>query len=383
MTEKRVAILGSTGSIGRQALEVIDRLPGYSVVGLVAGSNEKLWREQIEKHSPNWAVLVNGSGAGSRLGQTALAYGQESLLHYAANHGADIVVSAISGVAGLLPTWLAITSGVSVALANKESLVAAGHLVMQAVRESKLQLLPVDSEHSALWQCLQACRPEQVKRLILTASGGPFRELAQEKLPYVTAEQALAHPNWSMGAKISVDSATLMNKGLEVIEAHWLFGVDYEHIDVYVHPQSIVHSFVETIDGSLLAQLSLPDMRLPIQLALTHPERVDLDWPRLQLSQMGMLTFEEPRIDAFPCLKLAIAAGEQGGSYPLALNAANEVAVAAFLRGDISFGGIPRLVSLSLEHAWGELPATIEEVLEIDRRAREVATKYIPKAGDF
>lgn len=376
MRERSVAVLGSTGSIGRQTLEVVAEL-GYRVVGLMAGRNARLLEEQIRLFQPDWAVLSEGEFSESA-GSTARAVGRDAVDYYSQQHGADVVVAAISGVAGLLPTWNAVQSGATVALANKESLVTAGSLMLRAAEASGATILPVDSEHSAIWQCLQGIQPGQLSRLILTASGGPFRDWSWEQLQRATVADALKHPTWSMGSKITVDSATLMNKGLEVIEAHWLFNVGYDQISVVVHPESIVHSLIELVDGSCLAQLSTPDMRLPIQLALTYPERLATPWPRLDLVRQRSLTFFSPRAEAFPCLNLAINAGKAGGSYPIALNAANEVAVDAFLRGRLSFAGIPALVERVLEQHTAVEPTSIAEVISLDQHGRQEAEGFLP-----
>ncbi len=370
---KKIAVLGSTGSVGRQALAVAEFL-GLEVVGLVAGSNSALLAEQIEKYRPSWAVLTHGSPF-TAPAATQLAYGSEAVAEYSSNHGADIVVAAISGVAGLVPTWRAVSTGVTVALANKESLVTAGTLIMQAAAESGAKIIPIDSEHAAIWQCLQGVKATEISRLILTASGGPFRAWPRDQLEKVTIEDALAHPTWSMGKKITIDSATLMNKGLEVIEAHWLFGVDYEKIEVVIHPESIVHSCVELVDGSILAQLAHPDMRMPIQQALTYPERQYAPWPRLSLAEIGSLTFSQPRYHDFPCLKLAVEAGRAGGSYPVVLNAANEVAVQAFLAGEISFVAIAKLVAATLDQHRQQAVSDIQAVMQVDQEARRLARR--------
>ncbi len=372
---KRVAVLGSTGSVGRQALEVAEHL-GLSIVGLAAGRNAHLLAEQVEKYRPQWAVLAEGESF-TAPACTEVAYGPEALAHFSRWHQADIVIAAIAGVAGLVPTWNAILSGTTVALANKESLVTAGELIMQATSTAGATVIPIDSEHSAIWQCLQGVERQHVYRLLLTASGGPFRSWDRSRLTQVTIGDALAHPTWKMGRKITIDSATLMNKGLEVIEAHWLFGVSYNNIEVVIHPESIVHSMVELTDGSILAQLSLPDMRLPIQLALTYPTRVESSVPRLNLSQLRQLTFADPRLDDFPCLNLAIEAGRAGRSYPIVLNAANEVAVEAFLSARIGFMDIPRVVRQTLEAHNPVQVTDIDTVLEIDLEARESAKGYI------
>ncbi|NLW18010.1 MAG: 1-deoxy-D-xylulose-5-phosphate reductoisomerase [Firmicutes bacterium] len=374
---KRVAVLGSTGSVGRQALEVVEHL-GLSVVGLVAGKNRDLLAEQIGKYRPQWAVLAEGDPLPATT-STRLAYGREAVAHFARWHGADIVIAAISGIAGLLPTWNAVLSGATVALANKESLVTAGELIQQAATAAGATIISIDSEHSAIWQCLQGVASHHVQRLLLTASGGPFRDWDRSRLDRVTVAEALAHPTWKMGKKITIDSATLMNKGLEIIEAHWLFGIPYDNIEVVIHPESIVHSLVELVDGSLLAHLSMPDMRLPIQVALTYPERVVSSVGRLSLEQIGKLTFAAPRQEDFPCLKLAVEAGRAGRSYPIVLNAANEVAVEAFLASRIGFMDIPRLVAQALDQHNVINVSDIDMVLMIDREAREKTWDFIGK----
>lgn len=374
---KRIAVLGSTGSVGRQALQVADHL-GLKVVGLAAGSNATLLAQQVAKYRPDWAVLASGPRF-TAAAPTKLAFGADAVARYAGEHQADIVVAAISGIAGLLPTWNAVLSGTTVALANKESLVTAGKLIMEAAAKSGAHILPIDSEHSAIWQCMQGVQKHQVSRLILTASGGPFRDWPQADLQQVTVAAALAHPTWNMGNKLTVDSATLMNKGLEVMEAHWLFGVPYNQIDVVIHPESIVHSLIELKDGTMLAQLSQPDMRLPIQLAMTYPERHAAPGPRLDLTQVGQLNFSEPRRDAFPCLDLALKAGMAGQSYPIVLNAANEVAVASFLAGELGFVQIPNLISNVLTQHKAIDINDLESVLAIDKLARLQATKLLPR----
>jgi 1-deoxy-D-xylulose-5-phosphate reductoisomerase len=373
--KKRVAVLGSTGSVGRQALEVAEHL-GLTVVGLVAGKNASLLAEQIAKYRPEWAVLAEGNPFPVPA-HTQLAHGKDAVAHFARWHQADIVIAAISGVAGLVPTWNAVLSGATVALANKESLVTAGALIKQEALASGATIISIDSEHSAIWQCLQGAHSQHIRRLILTASGGPFRDWDRSRLKQVTLQEALAHPTWKMGRKITVDSATLMNKGLEVIEAHWLFEVPYDNIEVVVHPESIVHSLVEFVDGSTIAQLSLPDMRLPIQLALTYPDRMESPVPRLDLAQMGKLTFAAPRLEDFPCLKLAVEAGTAGRSYPIVLNAANEVAVEAFLASRIGFMDIPRVVEKTLDQHRAIDVADINTVLGVDQEARERAGEFV------
>lgn len=346
---QNIAILGSTGSVGTQTLEVIaanrDR---FSVSALAAYHNDRLLEEQINRFQPDLAVLVDKAAA-TRLirryrGATNILTGEEGLMEAAIVSKVQTVVTSLVGFAGLAPTLGAIQAGKNIALANKETLVAAGELVTAAAKARGVKILPVDSEHSALFQCLQGERSESVERLILTASGGPFRGMGREQLKAVTVAECLRHPNWSMGQKITVDSATLANKGLEVIEARWLYNIDYEHIDVVVHPQSIIHSMVEFHDGAVMAQLGLPDMRLPIQYALTYPERVKAAFPKLNFAQLAALSFENPDMTTFPALKYAYQAGKNGGTLPCVFNAANEVAVYAFLKGNLPFLAISELI---------------------------------------
>lgn len=379
---KRVSVLGSTGSVGRQALEVLTTLGrDFDVVGLAAGRNKELLLQQAIKFRPRVIALAGKEEADwltSRLdGATGIevTWGQEGLNRVATLAETDIVLNALSGAVGLAPTIKALEAGKDIALANKETLVAAGALVMDLAQRRGCTLLPVDSEHSAIWQCLQGSQPAEVAKIILTASGGPFRTYAKEQLAKVTPAQALKHPNWNMGHKITVDSATLMNKGLEVIEARWLFGMDYSRIQVIIHPQSIIHSMVEYVDGSVIAQLGVPDMRLPIQYALTYPRRLQgsvpgLSWP------VGDLTFEMPDLKRFPALRLAYEAGYTGGTMPAVLNAANEVAVEQFLAGRLSFTGIPLLVEkVMAKHSVITAPK-LEDILEADRWARESAKVF-------
>jgi len=379
---KKIVIIGSTGSIGRQTLEVVRTLPGrFQVLGLGAGQNWRLLLEQIREFAPR-AVALSGESCLLQLkselkgrNMPELMWGREGMEALATMPEADIVVVADTGAAGIYPTLAALAAGKRVALANKETLVAAGHLVMSIDGSKNSRLLPVDSEHSAIWQCLEGNSPDVVEKIILTASGGPFREMSGEELKSVTVEMALRHPNWKMGTKVTVDSATLMNKGLEVIEAKWLFGLNYRQIEVVIHPQSIIHSAVEFIDGSVMAQMSLPDMRLPIQYALTYPERLHGSVPRLKFTDLRSLTFEEPDLEKFPALRVAIEAGVAGGTMPAVLNAANEVAVECFLKGAIRFIEIPQLVRRVLDmHNRVENPS-LEEIMEADRWARDVGLR--------
>ena len=377
---KRIAILGSTGSIGRSALAVVDAHPTrLQVAALAAGDNASLLAEQIETYRPRVAAIATAGGMDrlrSSLSSTAPAQvlaGAEGLLAVATHPDVDIVICASAGTAGLEAVLAAIEAGKTIALANKEVLVMAGALVTEAAHRRGVAILPVDSEHNAIHQCVHGRNPGEIRRLILTASGGPFRQLSQPELDRVTPEAALRHPTWQMGRKITIDSATLMNKGLEVIEAHWLFGVDVEHIDVLIHPQSIVHSMVELNDGSVIAQLGVTDMRLPIQYACSYPERWETVLPSLDLSRAGRLEFHEPALDRFPCLALAYRALRAGGTMPVVLNAANEVAVEAFLDGKLGFTAIPRVIEKAMNAHEIEPVSTIDTVRRVDRWAREQA----------
>lgn len=346
---KKISILGSTGSIGRSTLEIVNRFPGrFKIVGLTANSNVSLLESQINIFNPE-VVAVSDESAGKRLKKKNLPVevltGEKGLAEVAGNRRADMVVSAIVGSAGLMPTLAAIEAGIDVALACKECLVMAGSVIMAEAKKKKVRVIPVDSEHSAIFQCLGGREHKDVRKIILTASGGPFLRTSLSKLDSITPEEALKHPNWSMGRKITVDSATLMNKGLEMIEARWLFNLPAERIEVLLHPQSIVHSMVEFIDGSILAQMSVPDMKGPISYALSYPQRLGDVLPSLDLSKAGGLTFEEPDRRKFRCLSLAYDAIKTGGTMPAVMNAANEVAVEAFLNKKILFTDIPSVVS--------------------------------------
>jgi 1-deoxy-D-xylulose-5-phosphate reductoisomerase len=369
---KRLAILGSTGSIGQQTLEVM-RSSGdrFQVIGLGAGRNLPLLERQIQEFQPR---LVSIAEADLTQSLRRPEYELVSLDALASHPDVDLVVIAISGKAGLSPTLAAIEAGKSIALATKEVLVMAGEIVTAAARRRGMEILPIDSEPSAIWQCLRG-EEQRVARLILTASGGPFRQFSREQLAKVTSQQALEHPTWKMGKKITIDSATMMNKGFEVIEAHWLFDVPMEKIEAVVHPQSIVHSFVEFVDGSTKAQLSPPDMRLPIQYALFYPERPPSDLPRLDFSNIGPLTFEAPDLVRFPCLRLALEAGREGGTYPAVLSAADEAAVEFFLEQRIGFLDIATLVEDTLEQHQSTPHPSLEEILAADAWARERASK--------
>ncbi|WP_206830770.1 1-deoxy-D-xylulose-5-phosphate reductoisomerase [Alicyclobacillus fructus] len=382
---KRIAILGSTGTIGVQALEVLSHLDTYEVVALAAGRNVERLAEQVRRHRPK-IVGVADEESGRRLRELLreekvdIVVGDDGLVACAA-YPSDVVLNAVVGARGILPALAAVGRGARLALANKECLVAAGDLILRAMRDAGAEIVPVDSEHCALHQCLRSGRAEEVARLVLTASGGPFRTWPRERMAEITVRDALRHPNWSMGQKITIDSATMMNKGLEVIEAHHLFGVPYDKIAVLVHPESIVHSMVEFVDGSMVAQLATADMRLPIQYAITYPARTGAPWPRLDLASVGALHFEEPDLNKFPCLRLAVEAGRSGGIAPCVLNAANEVAVDAFLRERIPFLRIPEVVAAVLERIPNETPQSVDDILRADGQARRLAEDYVAKGG--
>ena len=371
---KKITILGSTGSIGTQTLGVIAANPDrFCVTALTCGRNTALLAKQIAVFRPRLAVTERREDAlalAAQFPQVTFLHGREGLIE-AATADCDMVVNALMGMRGLEPTYHAILAGRDIALANKETLVAGGWLVMETVSEKGVRLLPVDSEHSAIFQCLEGNRHRPVKKILLTASGGPFRGFSREELEHVTPAQALKHPNWSMGAKITIDSATMMNKGLEVIEAKWLFDVPAARIQVLVHPQSILHSAVEFADNSVIGQMGVPDMRIPISLALGYPERLENPDAPLDFFGAGScLTFEKPDLETFTCLGLAYAALQTGGSCPLVLNAANEVLVDAFLQEKIGFLDIPRKLSLILSRHSAAERLDLEGILEIDRQTR-------------
>jgi 1-deoxy-D-xylulose-5-phosphate reductoisomerase len=377
---KHVAILGSTGSIGRSALAVVDAHPTrLKVVSLAAGDNAALLAEQVAKYAPDVVAMASSEGidrlrsACGPAAPTVGGTGTDGLVAVATHPSADIVICASAGTAGLEAVLAAIEADKTIALANKEVLVMAGELVTEAARRRGVAILPVDSEHNAIHQCLHQRPRSEVRRLVLTASGGPFREYALDALDGVDPEAALQHPTWQMGRKITIDSATMMNKGLEVIEAHWLFGVSADQIDVVVHPQSIVHSLVELIDGSVIAQLGVTDMRLPIQYACSYPERWDGSLPSLDLVAAGRLDFLPPAYDRFPCLGLAYRALRAGETLPVVLNAANEVAVGAFLDRKLGFMMIPHVIQMTMEAHTAEPVSTLQAVRRADRWAREHA----------
>ena len=383
---KRIAILGSTGSIGRSALQVIEQFPNhFQVVALAAGRNIELLAQQVQRFRPKVAAVLDqklAQGLADFLppdSRVEVLAGSTGYQETASCPEADMVLSSMVGAAGLIPTLSAIRAGKDVALANKETLVMAGALVMEEVRKYKIRLLPVDSEHNAIFQALEGHRRQDLKRILLTASGGPFLTLPKEDLESVTPGQALAHPNWEMGAKITVDSATMMNKGLEVIEAKWLFEVPVEKIHVHIHPQSIVHSMVEYTDGSVIAQLGMPDMRVPIAYALAYPERLQLDLPALDFFSVRTLTFQEPDLSRFPCLDLAFNACKAGGTMPTVLNASNEVAVQAFLDKRIPFLGIARLVERVMQEHELAPAKELQVIVAADAWARTRAEEVIDR----
>ena len=379
---KNITLLGSTGSIGRQTVEVALANPDkIKIKALVAHKSDELLEEQIKVLQPDLAVLSDKEAA-ARLtsryhGRTEILAGEEGVLAAATYAGSDTVLASMVGYAGLRPTLAAINCGKNIALANKETLVAAGSIVMQAVADMGVSLTPVDSEHSAIFQALRGGRENEVKRLIITASGGPFRGKKRSELENVTLAQCLNHPNWSMGKKVTLDSSTLANKGLEVMEAHWLFNMPYEKIAVVVHPQSIVHSLEEFCDGSVIAQMGDPDMRLPIQYALSWPERYPYAFDQLDLVKYGTLTFEAPDLEAFPSLAIAIECGKAGGTLPCAFNAANEEAVNAFLEGKIKYLDIPYITASVTQAHHNVLVPTLEDIEAADAAARVAAQAVI------
>ena len=374
---KCVSVLGSTGSIGRQSLDIIGRLPEIRVAALSAGSDVERMAQQCRRFRPELAVMATQEAA-TRLAEAisdldiCIAWGEEGLIRAASMESADCVITAVVGMVGLKPTLAAIRAGKRIGLANKETLVCAGELVMAEAEKYGVEIIPVDSEHSAIFQCLMGNRSkDQIRRLILTCSGGPFFGMDEEQLKTVTKADALKHPNWKMGAKITVDCATLMNKGLEVIEAMRLYGLPAEQVDVVIHRQSIVHSMVEFVDGAVMAQLGTPDMRLPIQLALTYPDRAECPVDRLDLLTCGDLTFRKPDTQRFPCLALAYECAKRGGTACPAMNGANEEAVALFLADKIGFYDIYRLVRTAVEAVPFVENPTLEQILEADRLARK------------
>jgi 1-deoxy-D-xylulose-5-phosphate reductoisomerase len=380
---KSIVILGSTGSIGTNTLDIVERFPDeFRVVGLTAGNNDEMLAEQIRRFRPQ-AVAMSAEPAALRLKQrcadlpTEILSGQEGLAAIASLPDAELVVSAIVGGAGLVPTLAAIRSKKHIALANKEPMVMAGRLMQEEARRACVKIFPVDSEHSAIFQSLEGHRIEDVRRLILTASGGALWNIPKDQLVDITPERALQHPNWKMGAKITIDSATLMNKGLEVVEARWLFDIPESRIDVLIHRESIIHSLVEYKDRSMISQLGLPDMRTPISYAMRYPQRLCLDLPSLDLTEIGTLTFCKPDHDRFPCLKLGYESLRIGGTMPAAMNAANEIAVDAFLNGGIRFTDISDIIHSTMQAHSPQAVQSVEVALEADRWAREKADSLV------
>lgn len=380
---KNIALLGSTGSIGQNTLEIVRKYPNrLKIKALTAGNNWQLLAQQALEFNPEYVALAstkNEADLKAALANTniKIGTGENALIEAVSLNNVDTVLAAIVGFAGLKPVMEAIALKRRICLANKETLVVAGSIFMKAIKENKVDLLPVDSEHSAIFQCLSGLNNPNLSKIIITASGGPFKDFPTEKLKDVTVEMALKHPNWNMGGKITIDSATLMNKGLEVIEAHWLFGADYEDIDIVIHPQSLIHSLIEYSDGSVIAQLGWPDMKLPIQCALSWPERWEPPLKAFNLLHAKNMTFFEPRFEDFPCLKLAIKAGKEGGIMPCVLNAANEVAVEAFLNNIITFIEIPQLIETTLRGFNNADVKSIDRLIEIDYKARIFAKSMI------
>ncbi len=377
---RRISILGSTGSIGTQALEVVENLENIRVTAITGNQNIDLLEAQARKFQPELVAVMDEKNAEALKGRMTdtnirIVSGMDGLVQAATIDGVDTVVTSVVGNVGLKPTFAAIEAGKNIALANKETLVSAGQLVMDLAKKHNSNIYPVDSEHSAIFQSLQGNEGNKISRILLTASGGPFRGKKRDELLHITAADALKHPNWSMGKKITIDSATLMNKGLEVMEAKWLFGVETKQIEVLVHPQSIVHSAVEYEDGAVMSQLGEPDMRVPIQYALTYPKRVKSNFPKIDFAQRSNLTFEKPDMDTFRCLALAYRALETGGTLPAVLNGANEVAVARFLEGNISFLQIPELIEQTMDAYTVKYEYTLEDLLEADTWARAYANK--------
>lgn len=373
---KKIAVLGSTGSIGTQTLEIVKTNGDLKVTALAAGNNIDLLEKQIREFQPKLAAVWSEDRASLlrdrvRDLDVKVVSGMDGLLEVAAEPESEILVTAIVGMIGILPTIEAIKAGKDIALANKETLVTAGHIIMPLAREHQVSILPVDSEHSAIFQCLQGGQEKALHKILLTASGGPFRGKKREELEHVRAEDALKHPNWAMGRKITIDSSTMVNKGLEVIEAKWLFGVDVDQIQVVVQPQSIIHSMVEYEDGAVIAQLGTPDMKLPIQYALYYPNRIYLPGERLDFAALTEITFEKPDMDTFYGLKLAFEAGRTGGSLPTVFNAANEKAVAMFLDGQIRYLEIPEIIQACMERHKNIVSPTVEEILKTEQETYE------------
>ena len=379
MDKKSLLILGSTGSIGTQTLDIVRSNPDkFEVLGLTANSSVTELSEQIREFSPKWAVIADAdkysqlkdASSGTK---TELFSGADAIEELVSRPEVDIVVNSLVGFSGFIPTCKALEAGKKVALANKESLVVGGELLKEYTQNGIRNLIPVDSEHSAILQCLAGEEQNEIEKLTITASGGPFRDWPSERMKDITISDALNHPNWSMGSKITIDSATMMNKGLEIIEAYWLFNLPLEKIEPLVHPQSIIHSMVTFADGSVKAQLGHPDMKVPILYALTYPNRIYLDTPRLDLAELGQLTFEPVDFQRFPCLQLAMNAIGEGGYFPAVLNASNEVAVQRFLNGEIPYIGIPRIVESCMNEISNSSELSLDSIIETDRMAREKA----------
>jgi 1-deoxy-D-xylulose-5-phosphate reductoisomerase len=377
---KTLSILGSTGSIGTQTIDIVRKHPKeFMVVGLTTNTNIELVKKQLEVLKPEAVAVMDKERADvlQEKVDVAVYHGLEGIKKVATLQHADTVVNALVGSIGVEPTHAAILAGKNIALANKETLVTAGEVIMHAVEKCGVSLMPIDSEHSAIFQCLNGENKKDVKRIVITCSGGPFRNFSKEQMENVTIKDALKHPTWNMGAKITVDSSTWMNKGFEVVEAHWLFGISYEDIDVVVHPQSIVHSLVEFADNSVIAQLGLPDMTIPIQYALTYPKRMPTAVKQLNLAEVGTLEFMKPDFERFPCLKYAYEAGMAGGVMPCVLNAANEVAVQAFIREEIGYLDIPVIIGQLMEDAVQHSHPNLTHILEVDRVTKEKAQKLV------
>ncbi len=380
---KSISILGATGSIGTQAFEVVRAHPEhFRITSFSFGTNIELGAKLVEEFKPK-CVSVSSKELADELKRTIrhsciVYYGEEGLLEVATDPESDLLINAVMGSVGLAPTLAAIDEKKTIALANKETLVTAGHIVMDRAKRNQVEILPVDSEHSAIYQCLNGENQSEMSKMILTASGGSFRDKSRKDLEGVTVEEALNHPNWSMGSKITIDSATMMNKGLEVIEAHWFFGTPYEEIEVVLHRESIIHSMVEFVDGSIIAHLGTPDMKVPIQYALTHPDRLEVpSGKRLNLVDIGTLHFEKMDLHRFPCLAYAFEAGKAGGTMPTVLNAANEAAVGAFLKGQISFLEIESFIEKSLNHFEIMRNPSLEVIHEVDARVRQYVQTLI------
>jgi 1-deoxy-D-xylulose-5-phosphate reductoisomerase len=374
---KSLSILGSTGSIGTQTLDIVRRHDEFKVVGLTTNTNIDLLKKQIEEFKPQAVAVMDKEKADELKADVPVYSGIDGLVRVATLNEADMVVNSLVGSVGVLPTIEAIKNKKNVALANKETLVTAGSIVMKEVERNGINLMPIDSEHSAIFQCLNGEDIKTVNKIIITCSGGAFKHFTKEQLEKATASDALKHPTWNMGAKITIDSATLMNKGFEVIEAHWLYGIPYERIEVVVHPQSIIHSLVEFVDNSVIAQLGLPDMKIPIQYALTYPRRLKCNVEKLDLVKIKQLDFKEPDFESFPCLKYAYEAGRTGGTLPAVMNAANEVAVQYFLKDKIKFLDIPRLIRKMMdEHKLIRNPS-LNEILNVDEEVKEKTEKCI------